>query len=71
MKKCWAVCFIALTTEVLTITWRWGHSPTDSLRAWYEGSFQAYFVESFIPWLVIFTVLMLLWLLIGKRQNRF
>ncbi len=69
MKKCWAICLIALTAEVLAITWRWEQSPTDSLRAWYEGSFRAYFVESFVPWLIIFTVLTLLWLLINKKNH--
>ena len=70
MKKCWAVCLAALAAEALAVTWRWGASPTDGLRVGYEGEFLTYFVDSLAPWLVIFTVLMLAWLLISKARNK-
>ena len=70
MKKCWAAFLFALVAEVAAIWWRWGAFPTDSLRVWYEGSFQTYFVDSFTPWLVIFTALTLAWLLFGKLRSK-
>ncbi len=67
------VCLIAFVTELWVIRWRWERAPTDQLRAWYEGSFQTYFVESITPWLVGFGVLMVIWLLltqIRKKQRK-
>lgn len=67
------VCLIAFIAEVLVITWRWGHSPTHRLRDWYEGSFQVYFLDWITPWLITFSVLTVIWLLvirIRKKQDR-
>jgi hypothetical protein len=66
MKKWFWVCVIALVSELFAIRWRWGAAPTDQLRAWYEGSFRAYLLDSITPWLIAFSVLMALWLLITK-----
>jgi len=62
------VCLIAFVSEVYAIRWRWEAAPTDQLRAWYQGSFGTYFVESITPWLIAFSVLTALWLLIGKSK---
>jgi hypothetical protein len=70
MKKYWTISLIALIAEVATVTWRWGHSPTHGIRDWYEGSFKAYFIDSITPWLVAFSVLIALWLLITKIVTR-
>ena len=69
MKRCWAVCLVALITEALAITWRWGSAPTHTVRDWYEGSFETYFVDSFTPWFIIFTGLTLILLLVGKLRD--
>jgi hypothetical protein len=69
MKKWLWVCLIALVSEVFAIRWRWEAAPTDQLRAWYEGSFRTYLVESITPWLT-FTMLMAALLLITKIRNR-
>jgi hypothetical protein len=66
MKKWFWVCVIALVSELFAIRWRWEAAPTDQLRAWYEGSFRTYLLESIIPWLVAFSVLIALWLLITR-----
>ena len=69
MKACWVSCFIAFITEVIIITWRWGHSPTDGLRVWYD-SFQSYFIDNIGPWVIVFSVLTGIWLLIAKLRNK-
>jgi len=65
----WTIVLAAFIAEALTITWRWGHSPTDGLRVWY-GSFREYFIDSISPWLVIFAVLVSAWVLIAKLVTR-
>ena len=43
--------------------------PT-SIRAWYEGFFRTYLLESVTPWVVAFTVLTGMWLLIERMRMR-
>jgi hypothetical protein len=68
MKRYFAVLAIALVAEIGTSWWRWVRAPTDTLRAWYGGSFLAYEMERLIPWLVMVAMLLILWLLIEKRS---
>ncbi len=70
IRKWPSVCLIALLSEVYAIRWRWEAAPTDQLRAWYEESFRTYLLESITPWLVAFSVLMALWLLITRIVTR-
>jgi hypothetical protein len=70
MKNCWVVCLIAFVAQVLTVTWRWGHSPTHRLRDWYEGSFQNYFIDFVGPWLIVFGMLTAIWLLITQTRKK-
>jgi hypothetical protein len=70
MKECWVIYLLAVITEVIIATWRWGHSPTHRLRDWYEGSFQSYFIDNVGPWVIVFTVLTAMWLLVAKRRKR-
>ena len=69
-KKWLWVCLFAFVSEVWAIRWRWEAAPTDQLRAWYEGSFRTYFVESITPWLIAFSVLTAIWLLITKYRKK-
>ena len=69
MKACSVSYLIAFITEVIIITWRWGHSPTDGLRVWYD-SFQSYFIDNIVPWVMVFTVLTGMWLLIAKLRKK-
>lgn len=64
------VCLIALVSEVWAIRWRWEAAPTDQLRVWSEDSLRTYLLESIAPWLVAFTVLTAIWLLITKISKR-
>jgi len=70
MRKWTWVCVIAFVSELYAIRWRWEAAPTDQLRAWYEGSFRTYLLESITPWLVAFSVLMTLWLLFARIVTR-
>lgn len=70
MKKWPWVCLIAFVSEVYAIRWRWEAAPTDQLRAWYEGSFRTYLVESISPWVITFSLLMGLWLVITRLREK-
>ena len=63
------LCFIAIISEVWAIRYRWEAAPTDQLRVWYEGSFKTYFIESVTPYLLAFSVLTAIWLLITKIRS--
>jgi hypothetical protein len=66
--KCLAILAIALVAEIGTSWWRWVRAPTDTLRAWYGGSFLAYQTERLIPWVAIAATLTILWVLTMKRS---
>lgn len=70
MKKWPWVCLIAFVSEVYAIRWRWEAAPTDQLRAWYEGSFRTYLVESISPWVITFSLLMGVWLVITRLREK-
>lgn len=63
-----AIITVGLLSEVGTSWWIWDRAPYDTLRSRYEGSFLAYELEGLMPWAVILTILMILYVVIRKRS---
>ena len=71
MKRGLAALFVvALIAEISTSWWIWVRAPTDTLRAWYEGSFISYELERLVPWLIIFIVVNGARFFIERRADR-
>jgi hypothetical protein len=60
---------LALVAEVATSWWQWVRAPTDTLRVRYGGSFLAFEIERFIPWLIILMIAIAAYLVLRVRYK--
>mgnify|MGYP007115112654 CR=1 FL=1 len=60
---------IALVAEIGTSGWEWGRFPTDTIRVIFNESFFLYQMSRLLPWIVLMTVMLILYHLIAVRRG--
>jgi len=69
MRRNYLAAFVfAVVADAVRLLWVWLRAPEDTLRVVYAGEIAAYYLDQFIPWVVVFTCLSVAWVLLAGRR---